>query len=1100
MKTVTSPMQTKLDTAQATEPLVIVKIEWTSGTVYYSEKPVDFGAIECEPKLQQISNFNNQQTVDNSGTLAEANITLDDDMSETLKLIFDTLVMEGSDCTIYHYYAGLNSSTDPIVMLKGKINADILYSDGARTLSFSINDEIIDQTMGYSYEQITDINSTTVSEDAKNKPWPLVFGTVIKSPALQIKGDLRTRLVGNADQDDSFFTFEEGYKFPQSSEITVTIDGVAFKGTMSNNKFTITESVIALQTNVDVDPRVAGELVDLGFIFWVNVANDFEGKYLFVNEYGGLVNYCVKQIGKVCYCKWVWGVSKGETILLDDGDVISEVAKFPRASWSEYEASAAFQQGQQNLQLADPSFSNEPIGGKYTYSGLAPDFWEIRSGAEVIYQTDEPDIYIPNLIETENAKVLEVYAYRLFNGLRVLEPVPSSYFTVDENNSTLLAGMSSPPTSGTTCTTIEFANHLADFIDEHWESDIYVSLQSSVGSNVADIIQWIVETYLTDLSVDAASFASVNSSVEPFPAGFTITDEPDAWDMCLDIAWQARCAIWVSNDEVFLKYLSEVPTVDFAAAADTVLLKTSKLNFTSLDDISLKFIGRWQRSLTDIIQNSVSSNPANQGNFKVNPIERDFFIYNIEELVDYSVVFWGYRAAYSWRRVNFAQIMKFTNAELFDTVGVLLNALSDNQIKGFLSQFSYDINNTTLNMDIILAAKTGDIDGNNQPIEDLDFWTGGQTFPAAAPTWIGTNLALIDYEPIEEGDYRYMRSRSDAEEEFEPVELNLVFLQIPAKMTRGIDYDLQIGVTDAYGNLIRHGLQCEIIPRSSDGGDVFTGGTGSPIILNIQNGLGELTNFSVDSGDGVDSGSVTARPFNMEHDRDQLTKISAGHSGAIQIGDDLVGYSFDEIPLEVVRGMNLAIDLTGPALQADVPIHLESSDPDDKLTDENGTPITTIDFDGAGNFTALTWKITGGSGDDDSGIFVITDPGGSGAELISDKFSIVDTAPALTPFIVSVWTDGGVAGGSGVDCTFTYRVKYFGNLNGDTRDGRDPDDGLIDVLVTPVLQRMSGIKYSLQAGANGGSLTAGGFGMGIINLNGSFELLTAYEFPETGGC
>ena len=97
-------------------------------------------------------------------------------------------------------------------------------------------------------------------------------------------------------------------------------------------------------------------------------------------------------------------------------------------------------------------------------------------------------------------------------GVTRLVDVPASFYTV------------TTATYGTiTATQIELTKPLSHVLNEGWQDQIYVTFQSTVGPNVADILEYIVEQY-TDLTCDPATFAHVKTKLEPFPANFPIND------------------------------------------------------------------------------------------------------------------------------------------------------------------------------------------------------------------------------------------------------------------------------------------------------------------------------------------------------------------------------------------------------------------------------------------------------------------------------------------------------------------------------------------------------------------------------------------------
>ena len=54
-----------------------------------------------------------------------------------------------------------------------------------------------------------------------------------------------------------------------------------------------------------------------------------------------------------------------------------------------------------------------------------------------------------------------------------------------------------------------------------WSDELYVTFQSSVGPNIVDILEYIIDNY-TDLTYDTDSFNYVRTKLAPFPANFPL--------------------------------------------------------------------------------------------------------------------------------------------------------------------------------------------------------------------------------------------------------------------------------------------------------------------------------------------------------------------------------------------------------------------------------------------------------------------------------------------------------------------------------------------------------------------------------------------------
>ena len=99
-----------------------------------------------------------------------------------------------------------------------------------------------------------------------------------------------------------------------------------------------------------------------------------------------------------------------------------------------------------------------------------------------------------------------------------------------------------------------------DGTNQGWGNEIYVTFQSSVGPNTVDIIAYLIETY-TDFSWDNDSFNYCWQKLQAFPSNFALLETKNIIDVLRDIAFQCRCALWISDDVFYMKYLPEEPTL-----------------------------------------------------------------------------------------------------------------------------------------------------------------------------------------------------------------------------------------------------------------------------------------------------------------------------------------------------------------------------------------------------------------------------------------------------------------------------------------------------------------------------------------------------------
>jgi len=227
---------------EAQEPILIIKIEWDSGTKYYCDKTYTFDGNVCAPIILSIGNCQASAPMSNIGGIATMSLTLDD-TDGALKSITNSDEMEGAIVTVYHHFANL-AAINAVILMKGKIVADIVWGEGDRTLTLSIESDITSKQFGFA---ATTGDWANLHEDAVGKPWPFVFGSPRLVPALRIYRPNRSVLAERIDNGNGSYKIKDGDKFPQGENITIDIGGMRYYGTFSGDVFTPTATGINIK-------------------------------------------------------------------------------------------------------------------------------------------------------------------------------------------------------------------------------------------------------------------------------------------------------------------------------------------------------------------------------------------------------------------------------------------------------------------------------------------------------------------------------------------------------------------------------------------------------------------------------------------------------------------------------------------------------------------------------------------------------------------------------------------------------------------------------------------------------------------------------------
>ena len=177
VRTLTANAETKKDTTLGTVPIILIKVDWSTGTQYYADQDVTSVGISAKAKILDFSQIASQET-NGIGEVSSASVLLDDS-DGTLKTIVNSVLIENTPVTIYQHFKG-NAASDLTILLKGRIISQVTWSEGERTLGFEVETYVEDNEVGYAPSE-GDI--TNMHPNAVDTPWPLGFGTVLKVPA-----------------------------------------------------------------------------------------------------------------------------------------------------------------------------------------------------------------------------------------------------------------------------------------------------------------------------------------------------------------------------------------------------------------------------------------------------------------------------------------------------------------------------------------------------------------------------------------------------------------------------------------------------------------------------------------------------------------------------------------------------------------------------------------------------------------------------------------------------------------------------------------------------------------------------------------------------
>lgn len=257
---------TSLESQYANNPTYAVMVEWTSGTLYYTDVNAitGVGASVLRTCLKSIGNISESMRQDVSSNFQSVSVVLvdrDNDLYDKFANYY------GADipASVIMYY-GAESQ----VLLSGKIRNGMAYDEGNRTLTLIIEHQIpkirlsdlyaVDTIDVKNTEHVAVTDTLTIDtlkfpilSSLKDKMLPSRFGTVNLGPLVKLYDypvtTLKTAITH--DPDDNFgtggiantsFTVEDASLFPtvnSGDDLYLRIGKICVRGTFSGNVFTM---------------------------------------------------------------------------------------------------------------------------------------------------------------------------------------------------------------------------------------------------------------------------------------------------------------------------------------------------------------------------------------------------------------------------------------------------------------------------------------------------------------------------------------------------------------------------------------------------------------------------------------------------------------------------------------------------------------------------------------------------------------------------------------------------------------------------------------------------------------------------------------------
>ncbi len=748
MRTLSSNALAKIAEKHGNEPVAIIGIDWVGdgAPLLYADR--DVGTIPG--KILEFGSLDNVINVTDSDSSQELSITLDD-VDGTLKEIINTNDIHKRSARVYQWFEGM-SLDDRFLLFAGKISSPIIWNERDRSVSFTIISQLEDHEIGFSAEEG---DFPWIPKDLIGKTWPMVFGKVQDVPCLQFnkavsgttlcgigiiagKDFHRAMAQGGNDQalgvqlnqmyaqishlNSVAFAFERanpgGFYTPYSiKEEQARDQAQSVRDQISGMLYARALQIYCAELNRDntVDNtddegcnpvRVLG-----GEDFPQNTALTLKiNDGLFAGYFDGDQFYITDSLHEA-------GEEKAEAIYNKQEDMLCRPPP-PHAAW-DYQTNVPPPYGDfwtpDLIRSRGWSTGTADQEARPSTTQVAQHFWA-EAGSRVNIASDEPITYVVSIIP---GTVLAVKAYKTFDNERKLVNVPDGLWTVETKDYGPI-----------TAVQVVVIKPLSTITDQGWEDSLYVTFESTIGPHTCDILEYIIDNY-TDLSYDSTSFTAIRSKLDPFPMNFPILSRKNTLTVLQEIAFQARCALWLSNGVFYIKYLPEEPTSDATITrGDLDADEGVEVELTSTEDLVTKMIVEWRISWAEddpskiILRHNVKKYGTQEETF-------DFYCFNQPDIILKVATFWLIRKSNTWKKVSFKTFLQMLNLETFDTVTLNFGKdyVADTSVKAIVEEATYNSNDQTIDFVCLTPVKSGEM------VEYKFFWPSQiavtETFPTA---------------------------------------------------------------------------------------------------------------------------------------------------------------------------------------------------------------------------------------------------------------------------------------------------------------------------------------------------------------------------------
>jgi hypothetical protein len=694
MRNVNTNALTEIQRQYGLESILIVRVWWSDLYYDYSDK-VNLGA-DAFGRILEISGIDNVLGIDKSSTSASVSVTLDDSDGQ-LKQIIDNVDIHKVKVQVLQWFAGRPKS-DAFVIFTGQINSPIEWSEGNRTLRFDVVNMVENLELGFSLEEgiIQGIPAT-----AYGRPFPLVFGTAYRVPSLRLSespsGILAQgfALVNDDEYNAELAEYDKKIQaaFNIAAQLYQEATGASLLAAQYNDGDFDANSPPDDYGTYQSYLQAANQLYAQSEQYSVERENLLLERIALAQDYEQKKAYALKQvqIASANFPRGVPVVVEIDNTRLNvrfDGVVMNIIGEVQITN-------------SRPKQVFHALYNQRDVSNVFVSEKTTEKFKWFDAGSR-IRVISVPMYYVACFGYTPT--ITAVYAR--VKGVRTV--VPSQYYTVSRVPFTNSLGnvaygtvvtMTQPPT------TILDANG-----EPLYESDdIWCDIIGEVPGQFIHIMFWILATF-TNLQADPDSFNDAFVHTQNTPMNFVVTERKNVMDFIRDLCHLARCAVWVDDTTVRLRYLPAAVTQVETITPDDVVEDSLVITCDPTENLTTKLISNWKMSGDQEQPNKFIAR-MNIQKYGLHEQTMDCFAYNTHEIVERVTIFWLIRLATTWKKLKLKTFISKLKLESHDPVllsgwnGLFCNT----DVVGIVESAVYDSSSNTIDMVIWLPVRWGEM-------------------------------------------------------------------------------------------------------------------------------------------------------------------------------------------------------------------------------------------------------------------------------------------------------------------------------------------------------------------------------------------------------